>query len=496
MDAPRLNRPLWLEDADTAYPPLGGRIGVDVAVVGAGITGATAAWLLKQAGKTVALIESGRVGFGATGYTTAKLTVGHGLVYCRLIDAFGEETARRYARSNQEAIEQVAAVVAEHGIDCQLERAENYVYVEDGGRAADIERELRAAQTAGVAAELTADTDLPYPVAAAVRVGDQAQLHPWRYVAGLARLVDGDGSHVFELTRATGVKSGEPCVVETTAGSVHAGHVVMATQLPFLDRGLFFAKAHPAVSYVVAAPVAERDAPRGMYLSAEQPTRSVRSTPGDRGQRVLLVGGPDGYDALERFLRERFGVAEPAYRWSTHDYVPVDGLPYIGRLRRGEDRILLATGFAKWGMTKGTLAASILSDAILGRRNEYADLYDSTRLDVTRSVRRLTTGNAKVALHFFGDRLRPRVGRETIDQLTPGAGAVVRLGGRLYAVHRDDAGELHALSARCTHLGCIVAWHGDDGAWVCPCHGSRFAADGTLVQGPAVADLPNQDLPD
>jgi glycine/D-amino acid oxidase-like deaminating enzyme/nitrite reductase/ring-hydroxylating ferredoxin subunit len=494
-----LNRPYWLDDADTEFPPLAGEVAVDVAVIGAGITGATAAYLLAREGRSVALLETNRICHGATGYTTAKLTVGHSLVYSELVESFDVDVARLYARSNQEAIERVAAIVAEHGIECDLERAPNYVYAESDAKAADVRREVDAARAAGVAAELTTETDLPYPVAAAVRVDDQAQFHPWKYVAALVRLVADAGGHVFERTRATGVRAGRPCVVETTRGTVDARHVVVATQLPFLDRGLFFAKAHPTQSYALAAPC--EDAPRGMYISVDQPTRSVRSTPAPGGGRLLIVGGeghkpgaePDTgarYDRLETFMRERFGAGPATHRWSTHDFTPVDKLPYVGRLRRGDDRVLTATGFAKWGMTKGTLAAAMLTDAIVGRENEYAELYDANRIDARRSAGAFAKENGQVALRFFGERVRSRDGREEVERLAPGEGTVARVGGKLYAVSRTDDGRLVSLSARCTHLGCIVGWNPADRSWECPCHGSRFAADGTVVQGPATRDLP------
>ena len=507
MAARKLNRPLWLESAEPRYAGLTEGLAVDVAVIGAGITGVTTAHLLKQAGKSVALIESSGIGFGATGYTTAKLTVGHSLVYHDLIESFGEETARGYARSNQEAIERIETIVRDHSIDCDLERASNYVYTERDEFVADVEREVAAARLVGVDAELTTETDLPYAVRAAIRVDEQAQFHPWKYIAALASTVDGDGSHVFELTRATDVRRRTTCEVQTTSGVVRAGHVVVATQMPFLDRGLYFTRAHPVKSYAIAARLDADAAPRGMYISVDQPTRSIRSTPADDGGRMLIVGGEghkpgddpdtrDRYAKLEAFLQERFGVSGADFHWSTHDYVPVDKLPYIGRLRRGEDRVYVATGFAKWGLTKATLAAAIVSDAILGRTNEWAELYDSTRLDARHSAARFAKENAAVGLHFFRDRLQLPDAREDVERLAPGDGMVARLGAKQYAVHRDDAGELHVLSARCTHFGCIVGWNTADRAWECPCHGSRFAADGTLVQGPATADLPPESLPE
>ncbi|HET9546097.1 MAG TPA: FAD-binding oxidoreductase, partial [Gaiellaceae bacterium] len=385
MEAPRLNRSLWLAESEPGYPALEGDADdvVDAVVVGAGITGATTAFLLAEAGASVALLDSSRVAHGATGYTTAKLTVGHNIVYRTLVDSYGEEVARRFARSNGEAIERVAGLVARHALDCDFERATNYVYAERPESVPELEEEAEAARAAGVAAELTTVTDLPYPVAAALRVDGQAQFHPWKYVAGLVRLVAERGGRVYELTRATHVAKGDPCVVTTPRGRVRGRHVVLATQLPFLDRGLFFARAHPVKSYAVAAPVPDDVAPRGMYISCDAPTRSVRSAPGPDGARFVIVGGEghkpgadpateERYARLEEFLAERFGGAQAEYRWSTHDYVPVDHLPYIGRLRGGDPRILVATGFAKWGMTKGTLAASILADSVLGRPNEYA----------------------------------------------------------------------------------------------------------------------------
>jgi len=500
LGPPRLNRSFWLEHAAAAYPPLSDDLDVDVAVIGAGITGVTAAHLLKQAGKTVALLEMNRVGYGATGYTTAKLTVGHNLVYSDLRKVYDAESATRYARSNQEAIEQVVRIVREQSIECDFERVPNYVYTESQDSVGRIEREVEAARAAGVDAELTTETDLPYPIAAAVKVDDQAQFHPWKYLSALARSVDGAGSYVFESTRATDVRSGSPCVVETTRGRVRAARVIVATQLPFLDRGLFFAKAHPTTSYAIAAAVDESSAPRRMYISVDEPTRSVRSTARDEGQRILIVGGeghkpgaePDTrlrYQRLEAFLADRFGLTAE-YRWSTHDYSAVDMLPYIGRLRRGDERILVATGFAKWGMTKGTLAASMLTDAILGHTNEYAGLYDANRLDAQRAAATFVRENGAVAAFFFRERVRRRPGEDEVERLAPGEGVIARIGGKQYAVSRRDDGKLVTLSARCPHLGCIVGWNTADRAWECPCHASRFAADGALVQGPATEDLP------
>ena len=454
--------------------------------------------LLKQAGKTVALVELGRVAHGVSGNTTAKLTSGHGLVYAKTARSHGPEVARVYAESNEAGLAKIAELVETHAIECDFERSDNYVYGTAAVDAADLREEALAAQVAGLHADFVGELALPFPVARAVRVRDQAQFHPAKYLAALAELIDGDGSHVFEETRATGVKEGDPSTVSTSGGTIRAHDVVVATHLPFLDRGLHFAKAHPQMSYAVAAPV--DSTPEGMYLSISEPTRSIRTTPHGGGRLLVLGGeghpaGRDGdprrrYEALEQDLAAWFG-GEPKYRWSAHDYVPVDGLPYIGHLTPLTKRLHVATGFAKWGLTKGTLAAMILTDEILGCPNPWAHAYDASRLDVTRSFGGLLTANAQIGKRFVADRLSVH----TLDSIPKGGGAVVRSGLSQLAVHRDDQGQLHALSARCTHLGCIVAWNTASGTWDCPCHGSRFDTDGRVLEAPATADLKQRSIP-
>jgi glycine/D-amino acid oxidase-like deaminating enzyme/nitrite reductase/ring-hydroxylating ferredoxin subunit len=497
------NVSLWVATtASTDYPRLGEDASVDVAVLGGGITGLTAAYLLKHAGKKVALIEAKQIARGVTGYTTAKLTVGHGLIYRKLVDTFGEQGARIYAASNTAAIERIAELIDEMRIECDFERASNFVYSESPRQLDVIRNEIDAAKRAGVEVDFTTETDLPFPIAGAARVDGQAQFHPRKYLLPLAASIPGDGSHVFEWTRARDVDERDGrCIVETESGRVSAEHVVVATHLPFLDRGFFFAKAHPMMSYAVAAEVPEAAAPRGMYISIDQPTRSIRSTPAQSGHRFIVLGGEghkpglegdtrQRYGALERFFSERFEVDRVQHRWSTHDYTPLDGIPYIGRLGRRSGRIYVATGFAKWGLTKGTIAAILIADAITGRPNAWAEFYDAKRLTPLASAKTFAKENAQVARHFIGARLRLRSAPDEAQALQPAEGRIVRVGRRQLAMYRDENGQLHALSARCTHLGCIVEWNTAERTWDCPCHGSRFTATGVVMEGPAVAPLP------
>jgi glycine/D-amino acid oxidase-like deaminating enzyme/nitrite reductase/ring-hydroxylating ferredoxin subunit len=494
------NPSFWIETTpSTDYPALEGGVSVDVAVIGGGITGLTAATFLKRAGKTVAVIESKRIARGATGYTTAKVTAGHGVVYGHLTQAFGDEGARIYAEANQAGVDRIARFVEEDGIDCDFERKANYVYAESHEEVSSLEQEVEAATRAGLDVSFVQETPLPYGVAGAIRLEDQAQFHPRKYLLALAAKVPGDGSHVFELTRALDVDEGDPCEVKTDHGSVRARDVIVATHLPFLDRGFFFAKTYPHRSYAVAAPIEAGKAPDGMFINSGTPTRSVRAI--SDGERLFLqVGGqghkageeentPARYEALERFLRENWPEAGSVeFRWSTQDYMSLDRVPYIGRLRRGSRHITTATGFNKWGMTSGTVAAAILADRIVGRENEWAELFDSKRVKPRASAPKFVKESASVGLRFVADRLA-RAERSSPDELGNGEGAIVRTRGRKRAVYRDEGGTLHLLSPVCQHLRCIVAWNPAERTWDCPCHGSRYTGEGRMIEGPTVKDL-------
>ncbi|MGH9244782.1 MAG: FAD-dependent oxidoreductase [Acidimicrobiales bacterium] len=497
------NRSLWIATTpETTYPALDADARVDVAVIGGGITGLTTARLLVAAGVSVALVEAGRVCSGATGYTTAKVTSLHRLIYRELTARHGLERAAAYGQANEAAIELVATTVEEDGIDCSFERTPACTYTEQAGRIDEIEAEVEAAHQLGLPASFTTETDLPYPVEAAVVFERQAQFHPRRYCLGLASALTAAGGHVFERSRALDVAvHGDRCAVITDRAVLTADRVVVATLLPFLDIGGYFARAHAHRSYALAM-TTSGPRPSAMYISAEEPTRSIRATT----DGTVIVGGEghktghdrdtrDRYDALETWARQRFAVSTIDHRWSAQDYETVDGVPYVGRLNRWTDRVLIATGFRKWGMTNGTAAAMILVDAIVGRDNPWADAFDSTRLAPRASARSFIVENLDVAKRFLVDRTTCRRPRPA-DDLAPGEGAIVDVAGERVAGYRDEHGVLHAVSPACTHLGCQVTFNVAERSWDCPCHGSRFDHRGRVIAGPAVKDLPAKGVQD
>jgi glycine/D-amino acid oxidase-like deaminating enzyme/nitrite reductase/ring-hydroxylating ferredoxin subunit len=489
---------------ETSFPRYpGGDLKVDVAVLGGGITGLTTAMLLKQAGASVAVVEAGRVAGGVTGYTTAKVTSLHGLTYAKLTSTFGEQGARVYGQANQAGLALIARLVKDLGIDCDFERLPAYTYTEDPLRVSAIEEEVEAAQRAGLPASFSTDIGLPFPVQGAVRFEEQAQFHPRRFCIGLAEAIHGDGCQVFEQTRALDIRLGFPCTVKTEHGNLRADHVVVATHLPFFDPAGLFARTSPSRSYALAATLAE-PAPSGMYLSTDAATRSVRPLVSGRNQAVLAgeehkTGhGRDTrthYQALEAWAGERFGVRSVDYRWSAQDYLPADNVPYIGRLLPGYGRLHVATGFKKWGMTHSAVAAMLLRDEIGGRPNPWSGLFRATRLHPLAAAKEVTVHNFDVGLRFAVDRLltlRP----PPAQALAPGEAGLRELDGEKVAAYRDEDGRLHAVSGRCTHLGCLVAWNAAERTWDCPCHASRFAPDGTVLQGPAVHPLEPRGTPD
>jgi glycine/D-amino acid oxidase-like deaminating enzyme/nitrite reductase/ring-hydroxylating ferredoxin subunit len=477
------------------FPPLHDDVRVDVVIVGAGITGLTLARMLVETGATVVVLDSGPVCAGATGYTTAKVTALHRLVYRELLGRHGEERARAYAHANQLAVRTVADLANADNIDCDLSAAAAVTYTERDDTVGDIEGEAEACRRVGLPVELTTTTELPYPVKAAVRLDDQLHFHPRRYCIGLARRIVAMGGAVHEDTRAFQVTTQQSGVsVTTDRGTVAAEFAVFATHLPFLDRGGFFARAHPYRSYALSVRL-RAGVPDAMYISAEDPTRSLRPAPGAR----LIVGGeghktgrdPDTrqrYTALEAWARFHFDVDTIEHRWSAQDYMTVDGLPYVGRLGRNEERVLVATGFRKWGMTNGTAAAQILADTILGRDNTWRHAFDATRFAPRPSVMHFVRENVEVARHFLTGRL-PTRHSGTADSLAVGEAGIVHHEGRQMACYRDDEGAIHAVRPTCTHLGCEVSFNRAERSWDCPCHGSRFDIDGRVLEGPAVQDL-------
>ena len=497
---PGRHESFWMETApETSYPPLPGDLETDVAVVGGGITGITTAVLLKQAGYTVAVIEGDRISRGVTGHTTAKVTSLHRLIYRELVDRFGGSRAKQYADANQAAIGTIASLVLDYDIPCDFIRKPAYTYAESEDSRDLVAAEADAARSLGLPAAFVDDVPLPGRTYGAVQFADQAQFHPLNYLMRLASLIPGDGSQIFEKTRALEVRDEKSrCTVRTDRWTVTARSVVLATHYPFYDGpGFYYARMEPSRSYVLGIRTDE-PFPEGMFINAEGPAHSWRSQPASGGE-LVLVGGMEHrtgenvdtrehYRRLEGYARSVYPVKSVDYRWSAQDYITIDGVPYIGPLADGHENVYIATGFRKWGMTNGTAAAMILTDMIRGRQSPWAEVYAPDRFRPMASIQRFLAHNIEVAEKYIGGVISRPSG--DLRDVQPGEGRILMIEGRKTGIYRDQEGRVHAVNPTCTHMGCVAAWNSAEETWDCPCHGSRYSVDGRVIHGPAVRGLP------
>ncbi|WP_110241841.1 FAD-dependent oxidoreductase [Nocardioides gilvus] len=476
----------------------------EVAVVGGGITGLAAAVLLARAGRSVALFEGRRLGAGSTGRSTAKLSLLQGTRLSEIARLHSSSVLRDYVSANRAGQAWVREFCADSGVELQTRSAYTYANTTVGERR--LREELSAATVGGLHPQWLDEVGLPFATQGAIRLDDQLQVDPLDLVDALAAEALTLGVQIFEEARVTGVGITAPYRLQIDADGgagegadadavdVTADRVVLATNLPILDRGAFFARASPARSYALAfrTPALAVD---GMYLSADEPSRSLRDSPSPQGP-VLLVGG-NGHrtgakvseqsriDELRDWTHQHFPGAEETHAWSAQDQVPHRGLPYAGPVLPATSGILAAGGFAKWGMTNGVAAAIALVGEMVGAPPRWSGVYRSWTPRELRSAHKLAAANLKVGLELAEGWLRPLVGA---GGATGQEGYVSREGAHLVATSAVD-GHTERVSAVCTHLGGVVRWNDAERSWDCPLHGSRFAPDGSVLEAPATCGL-------
>jgi glycine/D-amino acid oxidase-like deaminating enzyme/nitrite reductase/ring-hydroxylating ferredoxin subunit len=502
---PNYKTSVWLKSpAPPRYPRLAGDIAVDVAIIGGGITGLTAARLLQNSGKTVAVIEARRIGKGETGKTTAHLTEALDTRYHMLISRFGIEGAKLAADGQQAAILTIDRFVERLSIACDFRRLPGFLFAEHATEVDELDREAAAVKKLGLKASPTDDVPLPFPTVRGLRFENQAAFHPRAYLQALASAFAAAGGRVFEETQAKEIEDAEPCRIVTESGVVTAAAVIVAAHTPVSNRVLLHTKLAAYRTYAVAVKrsVATLD---GLFWDLADPYHYTR--PQDvEGQSYLIVGGEDhkvgeledttvAFGRLEEYVQAHFGqqVAATDLRWSGQIIESVDGLPYVG-LNPGSHRLYVATGYSGNGITNGTLAAMMLAQQVMGARTPWDDLLAAARFKPLASAKAFVAENVTFPKHLIEDRM-PKPGLDGLAGIAPGEGKVLSLRGQRLAVYRNSNGELSAVSPVCTHLGCLVHWNTAETSWDCPCHGSRFDPHGRVLNGPAVTPLEGKPLP-
>ena len=492
---------IWMATANTlSQSRLREDIRTDVCIIGAGIAGLTTAYLLGREGRSVAVLDDGSIGGGMTGRTTAHLTNAYDDRYVEIEKVHGAEASRLTADSHTAAIHKISEIVSREKIDCDFEWLDGFLFAATPDEIDLLNDELAAAHRAGlVGVEKVARAPLDsFNTGVALRFPRQGQFHPLNYMDGLARAIKRDGGRLFGQTHATQIEGGAEARVETSHGPVVSCEVVVvATNTPVNDRVAIHTKQAPYVTYAIGVRVPKGTVTRALYWDTGDPYHYVRLQTED-GYDVLIVGGEDhktgqandGFERfrrLEQWTRERFPqMLEVKYRWSGQVMEPVDGLAFIGRNPLDEDNVFIATGDSGQGMTHGTIAGMLLTDLIQGRKNSWKDLYDPSRIRL-KSLPEYASENINVAGQYADYVTAGDIKSES--ELKLGEGAIMRDGVSKVAVHRDRDGKVHKLSAVCPHLGCIVAWNSTEQTWDCPCHGSRYSAEGRVYQGPANSDL-------
>ena len=426
---------IWTKTAQLPqFEPLRSDLNTDVLIIGGGLAGVLCAYKLAQAGVDYALVEADRICSGITKNTTAKITSQHGLIYDKLIREFGVERARLYLEANQGALEEYRALCRD--IDCYFEEKDAFVYSID--KRWKLERELKALDRLGFRAEFVEQIPIPFPTAGAVKFPRQAQFHPLKFLAAIVKNL-----RILERTKVLELGPGKAV---TSGGTISADRIIVATHFPLLNKhGGYFLKLYQHRSYVLALENA-LDV-HGMYIDENEKGLSFRNYSG-----LLLLGGGShrtgkgggGWQELERFARRDYPDARITARWATQDCMTLDGVPYIGPYSKGTAGLYVATGFNKWGMTSSMAAASLLTDLVLGRKNPYAELFSPSRTV-----------------------LRPQLAANGLESVL---------------------GLVTPTAPRCPHMGCALKYNAAEHSWDCPCHGSRFGEDGTLIDNPATDD--------
>lgn len=493
-----MNESYWLLSSKSKkYKVLDEDISTDYLIVGGGIVGLTTAFLLAKEKLSVTLLDADRIGYGATGRNTGKVTTMHNS-YAKIEKKYGLEKAKLYYEANNKALKFIKNTIYEYNIDCDFEKVPAFIYTTDENYIEDLKSEYEACLRIGIPCKYYDELEgVPLDVKGAISFENQGQFNPKKYINALAELCEKLGVKIYENTPVDDLKKETDYIIKTrNNNTINSKNLVIASHTPWYDGGLklYFGKEEANCSYLLATDL-NIDLPNGMYLSIEEPVRTFKIY-NESDKKVLIIGGSDHqvgkgniesdiYEEIEKFAESSFNSKKTITKWMTQDYISFDDIPYIGHINSKEKNIYVATGFCKWGNTNGTVAGLLIRDLILNNSSEYEELFNPTRGGSYLSTRFMSF-NLGVALDYVNGKLN--FGYDDMPR-RKGEGRIVNIDGKRYGAFRNYDGNLHIVDITCTHLGCELRFNSAENTWDCPCHGSRFDYDGNILNGPALKPL-------
>lgn len=538
----------WIDSVkeNIEYKKLEENIKTDICIIGGGLTGVTTAYNLSKYKIKAVLIDKGKIGMQTSGNSTAKITSQHGLIYKYLIDSKGRDFARKYYEANEEAIKNIKNIIDSENIDCEFEYQPSYVFTQKIQDVEKIKDEVEAVNSFGGNAKLVEAHDisinkivgeefvekgneklkisgdniekenlnlerdiikermkqiLPIKAMTGIKFENQAQYNPYKFITALTKICHDSGVQIYENTKAIDVDTednDEYYVVTLDNGcKIKTKYLVVATKYPIFNiPGFYFMKMYQSTSYAIAMQTKQRLF-EGMYINSEEPTISLRTAKyGD--EYLLIVVGFDhktgaeidlsnSYKYLEEIAKNLYPDGKIKYRWNTEDCITLDKIPYIGEYSKMWENAFVATGFNKWGVTTSNIAARIITDKILGEKNEYAEIFKSTRLEPVKNIKEVTNMVKESVNSLVFKKLE--IPQEEANQIQEGEGKIVEVNGQKIGIYKDKNGQIYKINPVCKHLGCELSWNNLDKTWDCPCHGSRYDYMGNLIYGPSVKDL-------
>lgn len=468
----------------------------DVLIIGAGLTGLNTAYLLKDSGYKIGIIEGTKLGFGVTGYTTAKITVQHSLIYDYLINSFSLDEARQYYQANNEGLQLIKSIISDNNIECDYKEQTAYVYTTKAEELNDLKKELEAYKQLNIDGFYTEDIPLPIKAIGAIGIRNQAQFNPLKYLYGLYNLLL-DKCDIYEEVRALDIKSDSGhYIVETEHGNIYADKIVVTSHYPFDDdMGLFWLRLYQDKSYILAAKT-DSEPFEGMYINPTDPIYSMKYHFDGKDNILLISGGnhrvgakdneQESYEELERFLNENFKNPRIISKWSAQDCMTYDNIPYIGNYTSNTKDIYVATGFKKWGMTHSAAAAIIIKNNILGIKDDFSSVFNPSRITPMQSAKNFLSSGMYIANGFLKN-IKPIF--ENLFDVNEGEGKIINYYGKSVGVYRDEKGDYFCINPVCKHLKCGVSFNEAEKTWDCQCHGSRYDIKGKILEGPTVEPL-------